>query len=301
MSKTVRAFAKINLGLRVLQKRPDGYHEIETFFQSIDVHDTLTVEPLEEPEIQLEIVSPWALPQGRENLVYRAAERVLSLSPTRAGVRVRLEKRIPIGAGLGGGSSDAAATLVGLNELLQLRLSDAQLRRLALELGSDVPYFLVGGLCRGRGRGEILEKLPSPWGEHIFLLVKPDCSLSTEAVYREYARLMPTLTPIPSPLGGRGEIGVRGKGGGAGIDCTNDLEEAALRLCPQLRELRHIIKGLKPDLWGMSGSGPTYYAIWRSPAQTELAIHGLAQQGYTVFSARPTTKGYELVEGAESR
>jgi len=261
------------------------------------LHDTLTLEYFVEPEIQLEIASPWALPQGRENLVYRAAERVLSLLPIQTGVRIRLEKRIPIGAGLGGGSSDAAATLVGLNELLQLRLSDAKLHRLALELGSDVPYFLVGGLCRGRGRGEILERLPSLWGEHIFLLVKPSCSLSTEAVYREYARLMPTLTLVPE----RGERGMRGKGGGAGIDCTNDLEEAALRLCPQLRELRHILRELKPELWGMSGSGPTYYAAWRSPAQAELAIHELNKQGYTVFPARPTPRGYELVEGTESR
>jgi 4-diphosphocytidyl-2-C-methyl-D-erythritol kinase len=298
MSKTVKAFAKINLGLRVLQKRPDGYHEIETFFQSIDLHDTLTLELLKEPEIQLEIVSPWALPQGRENLVYRAAERVLSLLPTRAGVRVRLEKRIPIGAGLGGGSSDAAATLVGLNELLQLRLSDTELRQLALELGSDVPYFLVGGLCRGRGRGEILEKLPSPWGEYSFLLVKPDCSLSTEAVYREYARLRQTSSGLFAlPL--RGKMNGPGEARPDGI--WNDLEEAALRLCPQLRELHHIVRALKPDLWGMSGSGPTYYAAWRSPAQTELAIRELSQQGYTVFPTHPTPIGYELVEETESR
>lgn len=280
MSKTVRAFAKINLGLRVLKRRPDGYHEIETFFQSIDLHDTLTLEPLEEPEIQLEIVSPWALPPARENLVYRAAELVLA--HLRAGVRISLEKRIPVGAGLGGGSSDAAATLVGLRELFRLRLNNAELHRLALELGSDVPYFLIGGLCRGRGRGEILEKISSPWEGHSFVLVKPSCSLSTEAVYREYDKLMAQgwRPPAVQP----------------GIDCANDLEEAATRLCPQLRELRQTLRELQPDLlWGMSGSGPTYYAAWRSPAHAQVAASALAHQGYTVLFARPTSHGYELV------
>ncbi|GBC76376.1 4-diphosphocytidyl-2-C-methyl-D-erythritol kinase [bacterium HR07] len=284
MSKTVRACAKINLGLRVLGRRPDGYHEIETFFQSVDLHDTLTLEFIERPEIQLEVVSPWALPPGRENLVYRAAELVLAHAGLRAGVRILLKKRIPVGAGLGGGSSDAAATLVGLRELFQLRLSDTELHRLALNLGSDVPYFLMGGLCRGRGRGEILEKIPSLLCGHSFVLVKPSCSLSTEAVYREYDKLLEHGWQPPAV-----QLW-------AGIDCANDLEEAAMRLCPQLRELRCILRDLKPDLWGMSGSGPTYYAMWPEPAHTEIAASALAQQGYTVFFVRPTSTGYELVD-----
>jgi len=284
MSKTVKAFAKINLGLRVLRRCPDGYHEIETLFQSIDLHDTLTLAPSEQLDVELEIASPWALPEGPENLVYRAAERVLAHAGIRAGVRIYLEKRIPVGAGLGGGSSDAAATLVGLNALLDLGLSDAKLRQLAVGLGSDVPYFLVGGLCRAQGRGEILERLPSRLEEYSFLLIKPDCTLSTEAVYRQYDVLRAQgWHPPPARLC-------------EGIDCANDLEEAAMRLCPKLREVPQILKEMQPEVWGMSGSGPTYYAAWRAPTRAQGAAHSIAQKGYTVYWTRPTQNGYEFVQ-----
>lgn len=284
MSKTelvIDAFAKINLGLRVLSKRPDGYHQIETLLQSIDLHDTLTLKPLHKPEIHLEIASPWPLPQGQANLVYRAAERVLS----HRGVHIRLEKHIPVGAGLGGGSSDAAATLVGLNELFQLQLSNTKLYELALGLGSDVPFFLIGGLCRGQGRGEILEKLPARFDGYSFLLVSPNCSLSTEAVYREYDALPAHERPA-APIYDA-------------VDCTNDLEEAAMRLCPELQKLRQALLQFQPDVLGMSGSGPTYYAGWRSPPTLAVA-HQLTQMGYTVYHTRPTPHGYKLAQEREA-
>ncbi len=278
----IQAFAKLNLGLRVLGRRPDGYHRIETLFQSIDLHDTLTLEPLEKPGIELKITSPWALPEGQENLVCRAVGLVAAKLPK--GVRILLEKGIPVGAGLGGGSSDAAATLVGLNELFQLKLSDADLHTLAFELGSDVPYFLMGGLCRGRRRGEMLEKLSPRLQGYSFLLVKPLCSLSTEAVYAEYDLLVGQGWRPPAAQFFYG------------IDCANDLEEAATRLCPELRECRRVLAELKPALLGMSGSGPTYYAGWRSAGQAELWSHRLAQRGYTVYSACPVDRGYGLAE-----
>lgn len=282
----IKAFAKINLGLRVLSKRPDGYHEIETLFQSVDLHDTLTLEPLQKPEIQLEIISPWPLPHGRANLVYRAAERLRS--QTDAGVRIRLEKRIPVGAGLGGGSSDAAATLVGLKTFFSLCLGDAELRQIALELGSDVPYFLVGGLCRGQGRGEILEKLPDQFEGYRFLLVTTNCSLSTEAVYREYDALRAHERPAAQLR--------------ESVDYANDLEEAAMRLCPTLRELRQALTELQPDMLGMSGSGPTYYAGWcSSSALADGCAQQLAQRGYTVYRTRPTPHGYEFAQARAQR
>lgn len=279
---TINAFAKINLGLRVLGKRPDGYHEIETVFQSIDLYDTLTVEPNEEPGIHLEIASSWALPPERENLVYRAAELVLSRFSLDRGVRILLEKRIPVGAGLGGGSSDAAATLVALNKLFRLRLSDIELHELALQVGSDVPYFLVGGLCRGRGRGELLEKLPERFTEHSFVLVVPNSALSTAEVYRQYDELRSQGWQPPSARLYED------------IDCANDLEDAALVLCPALHTLRETVRALQPELWGMSGSGPTYYAVWASSAQAQQAAQVLAQKNYTVYLTRPTLRGYQL-------
>ncbi len=291
MSETklvINAFAKINLGLRILGKRPDGYHEIKTLFQSIDLYDTLTLEPSENPGIFLETTSAWTLPQGRGNLVYRAAELLFSRFGTNQGVRILLEKRIPVGAGLGGGSSDAAATLVALNKLFKLRFSDSELHELALQLGSDVPYFLVGGLCRGRGRGELLEKLPKRFTEHSFVLAMPSgaSALSTAEVYHRYDELRSRgWQPSPARLY-------------EDIDCANDLEDAALELCPTLRTLREALRELRPELWGMSGSGPTYYAAWASSAQARQAAQLLAQKNYTVYLTRPTPTGYELCSHA---
>lgn len=282
----IKAFAKINLGLHVRHRRSDGYHEIETLFQSIDLADIITLERRHQPGIELIVTSPWDFPQGRENLVFRAAELMLARARANGrsplqGVRILLNKRIPIGAGLGGGSSDAAATLVGLNELFERTFSDGELHNLALELGSDVPYFLVGGLCRGRGRGELLEKLPPKVQDYSFVLVKPDCSLSTEEVYREHDRLAEHgwCPPPAKPE----------------IDSANDLEEAAMRLCPDLCSLREALAKLEPELWGMSGSGPTYYAAWRSEEQAQRCTQQLAQH-YTVYCVRPTDSGYELAQ-----
>lgn len=283
----IKAFAKINLGLRILGKRPDGYHEIKTTFQSVDLHDMLTLESLSKPGIQLEIASPWALPSGRENLVCRAAELIILRYGQNHGVRIHLEKHIPVGAGLGGGSSDAAATLVGLNMLLQLGLDNAHLHELALELGSDVPYFLIGGLCRGRGRGELLESLPQCLTEHSFVLAMPSCSLATAEAYRKYDGLVQRgWRPPPARFY-------------ENIDCANDLEDAAAELCPALRALRETLERLRPELWGMSGSGPAYYAAWHSPIRARHAAQALAELGYAVYSStRPTPKGYELAKVA---
>lgn len=275
----LEAFAKLNLGLKILSQRADGYHEIETLFQTVDLHDTLIMELQEKSGIVLHIDSPWPIAPGRENLVYRAAELITSYTREHHGVRIFLKKRIPVGAGLGGGSSDAAATLVGLNKLWGVQLSDAELHSLALELGSDVPYFLVGGLCRGRGRGELLERLPPRWEGYTFILIKPPCSLSTKDAYREYDELVargwrPPLTHSELVVG------------------VNDLEEAALRLCPELRACRQRIAQLRPDLWGLSGSGPTYYAAWRSPTSASQAYQALEElRNYWLAQAQATERG----------
>lgn len=279
----IKAFAKINLGLKVFGRRADGYHEIDTLFQSVDLHDTLTFEAQKQPGIELKIASPWALPE-RGNLVYQAAELIFSKVGAHGrspGVRIHLEKRIPVGAGLGGGSSDAAATLIGLNELFQLRLSDTELHKLALKLGSDVPYFLVGGLCRGRGRGEILERLKSRFDGYIFLLLIPDFALSTAAVYREFDRLVDSWRPLVVRIAHK-------------FDRANDLEEAALRLHPELCEYRRALAELKPDLLGMTGSGPAYYAGWRSEAKAHQAQATLLQQGFSTYRTRLTQTGYQV-------
>ena len=154
----IEARCKINLGLEVLRRRPDGFHDIDTVFQCVSLCDELVIERAPRGTVRLEVEGA-RVPAGPENLVWRAA-LVHAQATGAPGASIVLRKRVPIAAGLGGGSSDAAATLVGLDRLHATHLPAETLRRMALVLGSDVPYFIGGGTVRGRGRGEVLEPLP---------------------------------------------------------------------------------------------------------------------------------------------
>src|SRR6476469_7269340 len=177
----VSAPAKVNLFLEVLGKRADGYHEIATLMLAIDLEDELDVAPAESGELSLTCDDP-ALPTGPENLVLKAASRLRAETGTSAGARIHLRKRIPWAAGLGGGSSDAAAALEGLNELWKLGLSTAALARVGSDIGSDVPFFLNGPAAWCTGRGEVVT--PVKVGKPLDLvLVKPAEGLGTAEVY----------------------------------------------------------------------------------------------------------------------
>src|SRR5216683_776287 len=175
----LRTSAKVNLALEVLGRRPDGYHELSTVLQAVDLFDRLTVETAE--AITLETSDP-ALPTDDGNLVIRAARLLRKTAGVEAGARIVLDKRIPVAAGLGGGSSDAAATLWGLNHLWGLRWRRERLIALATGLGMDVPFFLGPGRALGTGRGEVLKALPTAGG-YAMVLVNPGVPLSTQAVY----------------------------------------------------------------------------------------------------------------------
>ena len=177
----LRAPAKINLYLRVLGKRPDGYHELETVFERVDLADELAFEASR--ELALTCDDP-SLPCGEDNLVLRAARLLQQATGCGAGARIHLTKRIPIAAGLGGGSSDAAAAMVGLNQLWNLWLESSHLMELGASLGSDVPFFLAPtAFAVGRGRGEQCEPLP-PEPPLVHVLVVPPERLSTREVYK---------------------------------------------------------------------------------------------------------------------
>ena len=176
------SFAKINWVLKVLGKRPDGYHEISTILQTIDLCDCLDLRLLGEPVIRLRVRGR-EVPSGADNLVYRAAKLMLPLASTGSGVSIVLTKRIPVGAGLGGGAGNAATVLLALNQLWGCGLALRQLERLAAELGSDVPFFLRGGTVWASGRGERLQPLPDPPCEAL-LLWYPGFPLSTAQTYK---------------------------------------------------------------------------------------------------------------------
>ncbi len=178
-SLTLQTSAKVNLVLEILGKRADGYHELSTVLQAVDLFDRLVLE--EDDSLALRTSDP-ALPTDEANLVIKAAQRLMKAAGVSRGARITLEKRIPVAAGLGGGSSDAAATLWGLNRLWGLRWSGGRLAELAAEVGMDVPFFLVGGRALATGRGEKLEPLHASPALSL-VLVKPGLALSTGEVY----------------------------------------------------------------------------------------------------------------------
>src|SRR5882672_1733598 len=179
---TLPAFAKINLSLHVLGQRPDGYHEIDTVLQTISLHDTITLTVTESPEIVLSC-DDRSLPTGADNLVYRAATALQARFAPAKGVHIRLEKRIPVQAGLGGGSSDAAATLLGLRYLWNTTAPARELLNIASGLGADVPFFFFGGTARGTGIGKDLAPLPDA-PDRFLVVLKPTASIPTSIAYK---------------------------------------------------------------------------------------------------------------------
>lgn len=267
-SSSVRAEcpAKVNLFLEVVARRPDGFHEIETVFQEIRLCDSLTIAPAAEG-IDITVIGA-DLPVGKGNLVVRAAQRYLDLLGGAEGLRIRLVKRIPLMAGLGGGSSDAAATLKALRELLHPDLPTAKLSRLAEDLGSDVPFFLEGGTAYATGRGEQLRALDSP-GPFWMTLAFPDFGLSTPKVYG--AVKVPAEADRRNP---EALLHALRTGGDPGPALFNRLEDAALLTEPKAAEFRAALARLLADGEHvlLSGSGSTFFVPTRDVARaTDLA------------------------------
>ena len=250
--------AKLNLYLRVLAKRPDGYHEIETLFERIDLADELTFAP--HPTLRLTCSDP-ALSCGADNLVLQAAALLQQAAGASRGAAIHLLKRIPIAAGLGGGSSDAASTLVGLNRLWGLGVPTARLAELGAAVGSDVPFFLQQEeFAIGRGRGERCEPLTAPALVHV--LVIPEERLSTAEVYAgTQLRLTapaPSITMVQHALR-NGSLCELAEG------LWNDLEPEAIRRCPVIVTIHARLRDLGCLGARMSGSGTAVFGLCRDP------------------------------------
>jgi 4-diphosphocytidyl-2-C-methyl-D-erythritol kinase len=238
------AFAKINRRLRVLRRRPDGYHEIDTVFQTVDLSDRITVEA-GGSGIEIRCTDP-AVPTDERNLVWRAGRQLAERLNRPARARIYIEKRIPTGGGLGGGSSDAAVALVLLARLWGSSADRAQLERIGSGIGSDVPFFFHGGTARGRGRGEILEEEPDGPAPDL-LLVVPPFPVSTADVYAAWR---------PGPAPDAATRRERSPGAYFGI---NDLEPAVLETHPDMGRYLAGVAEEAPDCL-ISGSGSTIAA-----------------------------------------
>lgn len=275
---TLRAPAKVNLGLRITGRRDDGYHTIDSLFVPLDLADQLTIEVDEDENgrgssIRLTLSGEAAagLPAGDDNLVSRAARAFLDRSQRTVGVKIALDKQIPAGAGLGGGSSDAGSVLRGLAQLLPEALPPGELAELALGLGADVPFFLDPRPSRVRGIGERIEPLAGVPALSL-LLVHPGISVATAGVYAAWDEREAALTrkpprPTMPPAFGPGLEASALQG-----LLENDLEPPAVRLCPPIAQLEEQIASLGALAVGMSGSGGTVFGVFEDRNGAEEAL-----------------------------
>ncbi len=320
--------AKVNLRLEILKKREDGYHELRTIFQKISLHDTLRFSLRKKGGVSISADYP-KLPVGKKNLVYRAAQSMLKVSGYKGGVDIEIEKRIPLGAGLGGGSSNAATTLSALSRLLEMGLPKRELMRMGLEIGADVPFFFLKGSAIASGIGERLKRveLPDLW----YVLIYPNFEVSTRWAYGNFVatqnltfrngaerrRLGSTLS-THQPLVRQAHHPERGRGAGwvaerltkqqfhlnlhrllktpGGISriLLNHLEAVVSGKYPEISLMKKALVSAGALGALMTGSGPTVFGVFNDESSSAVAyeeIRGMAEkEGWAVFKAHSLTE-----------
>jgi 4-diphosphocytidyl-2-C-methyl-D-erythritol kinase len=296
---TLESPAKVNLYLAVLGRRDDGYHDIETLFQTVSLADTITVRVDDSGGGKIRVRSSDAgLPADEENLAGRAARAMLdeaartrgagapagaaSTGVARAGIDIAIEKRIPVGAGLGGGSGDAATVLVALNALLDLHLAAERLEQIGATIGSDVPFLVRGGTAIGRGRGETLERCP-PLAPVEILLAKPDVSVSTRWAYETLGAPLTAVQTLSIVGSRRGALEIREVLG----SLWNAFEDAVTRRHPIIREIRETMVATGALGVLMTGTGPTVVGLYAEPAQLRETESSLRSRSIWVARATP--------------
>jgi 4-diphosphocytidyl-2-C-methyl-D-erythritol kinase len=270
------AFAKINLCLHILGRRPDGYHELRTIFQAISLHDELRVVPRRGRGIELAVKSTVELSRadgqalrGRDNLVWRAAEAMRRELGMRAGVHIELAKNIPVGRGLGGGSSDAAAAMRGMLRLAKRRVPPERLIPIAAHLGADVPFFLFGGRALGVGRGDEIYPLPDGPKRSVVVVSPAGIAVSTREAYR-WAGARLTKREAPRKLGRF--CALCWSPPGAGFE--NDFEAPVFRRYPRLARIRRELLRRGAAEAALAGSGSAVFGVFPNPAQARRAAYG---------------------------
>jgi len=285
---TLKALAKINLGLDVVRRREDGYHEVRMIMQTIHLYDLLEIQKIREPEIQ--IVSNLSfLPVNENNLVYKAARLLQEEFALTDGISVKLTKRIPVAAGMAGGSTDAAAMLYAMNQLYDLGLSRRELMKRGVQIGADVPYCLMRGTALAEGIGEKLTQLP-PMIKCPVLIAKPSISVSTKFVYQNLKLDEQTNHPDIDAL----MKDIREKDfDGVCAYMGNVLESVTIPNYPVIAEIKQQMmrSGAKASM--MSGSGPTVFGLFEDGETAKRALRemkrsGLAKQVYltTIYNNR---------------
>ncbi|MEK5040571.1 4-(cytidine 5'-diphospho)-2-C-methyl-D-erythritol kinase [Sporosarcina sp. FSL K6-3457] len=275
-----KAPAKINLTLDVLHKRPDGFHEVEMIMTTVDLADRIWIRPTDNGRITIK-TSERFVPNDRKNLAYQAAELLQRQYGIKKGVEITLEKSIPVAAGLAGGSSDAAATLRGLNRLWNLGIEADELATLGARIGSDVSFCVHGGTALATGRGEIIKNLPAPPNCWV-ILAKPAISVSTADIY---GNLDLSKVNHPSTMSMIEAL----KAGDYDKMCQsvgNILEAVTMDLHPQVVMLKEQMKRFGADAVLMSGSGPTVFGLVKHESRVPRIYNGLKGFCPEVYAVR---------------
>ncbi len=273
MKVELKAYAKINLGLDVLRKREDGYHEVKMIMQTVDLYDKLILEKIDEDRIELS-TNIESLESDERNLVYRAIKLIKDRYNIRDGVVARLEKNIPIAAGMAGGSTDCAAALKGMNRLFDLKISDEELKKLGKTLGADVPYCIMGGTALAEGIGEKLTPLNKIAGDYV-VIAKPNIAVSTKYVYEN----LDLSENANHPNIDRMVDYIERKDKESLFNCMgNILESVTEKKYNVIAEIKTFLndKGAVNSL--MSGSGPTVFAIFDNEKTAQLACNEIKKQ-----------------------
>jgi 4-diphosphocytidyl-2-C-methyl-D-erythritol kinase len=283
LTLTIPAFAKVNLNLRVLGRRDDGYHDLDTVFQTVSLHDTIEFSLIQQPHIVLSS-NDRSLPVDESNLVMRAAKALQARFRADRGARIRLQKRIPTQAGLGGGSSDAAATLLVLAKLWELNCSWDELLTIAAQLGADVPFFFYGGTVKASGIGEQLETLEDI-AQKFLLIVKPNANISTADAYRALDERSLT-SPIPETILSTSQQTAESDK----IDLanlTNDFEAVVFDLETEIRRAKSALLKAGANAALLAGSGSAVFGIFDSEDAQRRAIQAIElETGWRVFPCK---------------
>jgi 4-diphosphocytidyl-2-C-methyl-D-erythritol kinase len=287
----VRAYAKINLSLDVLGRRDDGYHELATVMQTIDLYDTICLTAAHDNRVHM--ISTIPALSNDDNLAARAAQLVRQQLTLTRGVVIELHKCIPMTAGLGGGSSDAAAVLLALQQWWQLPLSSSGLLSLAASLGSDVPFFLSGGLALCEGRGELVTPLAPHWPSSMrwLLLLKPAISVSTATVFRN----LPAQDYTDGTYSRAVCQAFNANSTPRAEDLHNALEQSVLEHYPEVAHARRDMLEAGASIVRLSGSGPTLFAPFAELARARRTQQHLHAKGYKVYLSRAIYPGAETV------
>ena len=272
-SLQLKSYAKINWTLDVLCKRDDGFHELRTIYQTVSLHDQLQITATI-GAIEVVCDDP-RVPCDETNLAFKAAQSLREATGTSKGAQIEIEKRIPVAAGLGGGSSNAAVTLLALLRVWQVEIDELELIRIAASLGSDVPFFLIGGTALGVGHGEEVYPIEQVHCEHL-LLVNPGFAVSTRDAYEKLSRLTSSEAASIIPFTLLAAKGISG----LPLVARNDLEEPVLAAYPEIAEVKRRLMSLGARHALMSGSGATVFGVFDNSEMAGQAESELRAFGY---------------------